>query len=352
MSPLEAALERLTIADVAAQLFPGWKAGKSCKSPFREDRHASFSVFDEGRKWKDHATDEHGDLVDFVVKANGLSKSDASRELIRLAGTERPKLTPKAKKAKADLPPMPEGCRQLWNEGTAHLLGSESQQHVIDQWRGWPAGTVRTLAEDGVIACPLIDGQRGISFTVQAPFRDELGLLSTRDVGFHFRAKQKSGERVRWKYFPNDAEHGASCPALPFVLGAGFLPFAQTVIVTEGQWDAVTLCAAAGWLTSDAAWPERIAVFGTRGASAWRTLIDSWGGFWKPAVRFVLFADADEAGDRWKAPGGFVETLLKLGHPVRLLRSTDAAAKDLNEIHKRHPITPEKVAVWLAPKTP
>ena len=49
---------------------PG-EPSESCRSPFRDDLNPSFSVFDAGRKWRDHGTDEHGDVFDFVQKATG-----------------------------------------------------------------------------------------------------------------------------------------------------------------------------------------------------------------------------------------------------------------------------------------
>jgi hypothetical protein len=60
---------RLFIPDVwrLAQL-PG-EPGKSCASPFRPDKKPSFSVFDEGRRFRDHATGEGGDVLDFVAAA-------------------------------------------------------------------------------------------------------------------------------------------------------------------------------------------------------------------------------------------------------------------------------------------
>jgi len=85
-SPLERALAGITIADLGARFFPSWRPGRSCCSPFREDRHPSFSVFDNGRAWKDHATGEHGDAVDFLAKACGITLPEACRELIDLAG--------------------------------------------------------------------------------------------------------------------------------------------------------------------------------------------------------------------------------------------------------------------------
>jgi len=43
----------------------------SCCSPFRHDLKPSFSIYGEGRKWKDHGTDEGGDVVEFVKTALG-----------------------------------------------------------------------------------------------------------------------------------------------------------------------------------------------------------------------------------------------------------------------------------------
>ena len=85
-SPLQAALDQLRIPQLGAMFYPDWRAGKSCKSPFREDQNASFSVFDNGSRWRDFSTGEHGDAADFVAMACGLSPDDGARRLIELAG--------------------------------------------------------------------------------------------------------------------------------------------------------------------------------------------------------------------------------------------------------------------------
>ena len=90
MSPLEAALDKLLIADVWRLLgLPGEppERDKSVRSPFRDDTHPSFSIFASGRRWKDHGTGEQGNAADFLAKARNLSNAEACRELIRLAGT-------------------------------------------------------------------------------------------------------------------------------------------------------------------------------------------------------------------------------------------------------------------------
>ena len=86
-SPLELAKESLDIPALWDHLGLPGRPGKSCKSPFREDRKPSFSIFDNGRGFKDHATGEAGGLVEFVQLAAGLDNSEACRYLIELANT-------------------------------------------------------------------------------------------------------------------------------------------------------------------------------------------------------------------------------------------------------------------------
>jgi hypothetical protein len=90
-SPLKAALEKLTIYDVWHMLGLEGKPGKTCRSPFRNDRNPSFSIYENGRKWHDFTTGEDGDAADFCAKARDLSREDGARLLIDLAGTRKPK---------------------------------------------------------------------------------------------------------------------------------------------------------------------------------------------------------------------------------------------------------------------
>ena len=85
-SPLQAAKDRLTIPELWAMLGLPGKPGRSCRSPFREDRNPSFSIYDGGHRWKDHGTGLGGD-ADFRAAACNLSKAEGARKLIELAGT-------------------------------------------------------------------------------------------------------------------------------------------------------------------------------------------------------------------------------------------------------------------------
>jgi hypothetical protein len=87
-SPLKAALEKLTIPDIWRMLGLKGTPKPSCRSPLREDdRNASFSIYDGGRRWKDHGTGLGGDAADFCAAACNLSKAEGARKLIELAGT-------------------------------------------------------------------------------------------------------------------------------------------------------------------------------------------------------------------------------------------------------------------------
>ena len=60
------AREKYTIADIWHAFGYEGQPKSNCKSPFREDRSPSFSIFDDGRAWTDHATGEGGDVIEFV----------------------------------------------------------------------------------------------------------------------------------------------------------------------------------------------------------------------------------------------------------------------------------------------
>ena len=55
------------------------------RSPFRDDTNASFSIFDDGRRFKDHGTGEGGDAITFYGLARNLENKQAVKEFLTLA---------------------------------------------------------------------------------------------------------------------------------------------------------------------------------------------------------------------------------------------------------------------------
>lgn len=83
---LAALKERLRIPEVWERLgLPGTPA-LSCRSPFRRDNKPSFSVYDEGRRWKDHSTGEGGDVIDFIAIACNVDSKAATQRFLAMAG--------------------------------------------------------------------------------------------------------------------------------------------------------------------------------------------------------------------------------------------------------------------------
>ncbi len=77
---------RLSIPDLWHRLELPGTPKVSCSSPFREDRNPSFSVFKDGLLFKDFATGEAGDAIDFLALATGLDRKAACKRFIELVG--------------------------------------------------------------------------------------------------------------------------------------------------------------------------------------------------------------------------------------------------------------------------
>jgi len=78
------AKQRITIPQLWERLQLPGRPMTSCRCPWRLDRHPSFSVFDNGQKWKDHGTGETGDVIDFFHRVTGLSRHEACRQFLSL----------------------------------------------------------------------------------------------------------------------------------------------------------------------------------------------------------------------------------------------------------------------------
>lgn len=82
---IASAKNRLRIPELWRLLELSGEPARICHSPFREDRKASFSVYDDGRQAKDFATGDHFDAIDFLGKARGITNGEAVRQFLELA---------------------------------------------------------------------------------------------------------------------------------------------------------------------------------------------------------------------------------------------------------------------------
>jgi CHC2 zinc finger len=114
---IDEAKRRLPLPDLMAKLGLGDRAKKNARCPFHDDQNPSFSVFHDGWDddwyWKCHASCGEGDEIDFLVKHEGISRREAIKRYLDIAGFpahvpdkshEYPK-PPHSRKS-----PVPPGC--------------------------------------------------------------------------------------------------------------------------------------------------------------------------------------------------------------------------------------------------
>ena len=149
---------KLDVPAVAARLFPHWKPATSCKAPWREDNSASFSVYDNGQKWKDHGTDEGGDAPDFLAKALTLSPEDGLRQYMELAGAaNEPKSLGNLVRSHDGDTSEKKIARSNW---PAIDLATESEAQALANLRNLPLEGVRWAATDGALKMSTTGGHR------------------------------------------------------------------------------------------------------------------------------------------------------------------------------------------------
>lgn len=437
---LPRALAALTVQDVwRAVGFPDCprEGNHLVKSPFREDRKASFSICFKGAGWRDHATAEKGnvyafakratgkdgkELVDFLIDLSGITRTPIERRTLNAErSTSNDEQFKPSRRAKPKPYPSPAVKARLAQE---HALALESkvQRRDVPEWsasvmarwrqgsadtwdrvaalssdRGWSESWTLQVHELDLLAYPLLpwcdtrrgrEDELGVAFKVEAPFLNEFGdLVALRQIGYHQRfvirgdkswvyvpyapAEAKCRSDFQWTLRLEAKDRGldegseALVPGLPFVLSGGGQ--CSHLIITEGQWDAITFAGACGWLDSDTAWPEGWWVMGSRGSNGADTLLAYWGPWlrrWRPQV--LLLADNDAASIGWdnarmageKAPWhgpwepgvvpSFKEKLEHLGCTVAVRRVAASIGKDFNDYYKAKRPTPAAMAKWLS----
>ena len=294
----------MTIDRVGSVVFPGWTAGKSCKSPFREDRTPSFSVFDNGRAWKDHGNGDAGDVVSFYMKATGLPFSDAMDRLSVMAG-----VYPDAPARK------PEPKRELQLPADIHE-GTDSELATVAKLRGINPVATAEASKRGLLKFGTVGG-----FPCWLLLDQTLKSVQARRMdGLPFPAVGSLSERKAHTL-------KGSCQSWPLgLLEASRMPF---LAIVEGGPD---LLAALHFAQAEGA-AERVGVVAMLGASN-AIPNDALPYFKNKRVR--IFPHDDAAG--LKAAAGWEKQLRAVGAETDCFRVGGVAldgggvSKDLNDL--------------------
>jgi CHC2 zinc finger len=355
MTALEQAKQSLPLPDLMARLGLADRVKKRARCPLHDDSKPSFSVYqnDQGEwRWKCHAGCGSGDEADFLAAWEKLSNGAACRRLVELTGSRatasRPRVvrhnsTPVSQPPEG-IPIMPDAVADAWNEGVDYLLARPVTAVRLASFRGWPVQFAQYLIDCAAISMPLCYNERGVAFQVIAP-EGESGSMSTRPVGYHVRLKGTAGEKCKWLFSPNEKMNNQSIPALPYVLGE--FERARLLVITEGQWDALTFALAAGWVGDGALWPSSVGLIGIRGASGVKTFLRWYDRFWPDRVRCLLLADADKAGGSWSEGSDcFAKQLAKRCTRVAVVDCHPH--KDFNDLYRAEKPAPEVISELLA----
>jgi hypothetical protein len=265
MSKVDDIKARLTVVELWARLYPNSapKTGRNWiyKSPFREDKTPSFSIFSGGTRFRDHATGDAGDVISFASLAYGISSKEAIRKLSGevCALPERRNIAPPTKKPELDVKEYErlvdqclDGFRLDANTVLHRLLKAKNIPHEI-------AMSMRNEESLGCHqGCPAYIYDNGIKVRYSAESSRSTRWLIGSDGGLPWRYKRLS-------------------------------PITSNVILTEGESDAMLAMSAAPLGRS-------LRVLAMPNAS-WRPTKDVIEAIAKNRNVFVL-ADNDDAGDR------------------------------------------------------
>lgn len=348
MTALEVAQTSLSLPDLMDRVGLGKHAKKSARCPFHEDRNKSFSVYlsESGEwAWKCFAGCGSGDAVAFLARAENISDADACRRLIELTDARSTGLSvrrpvprrPSQPAPPARIPVMPDSVAASWNEGVDYGLARSAIAARLADFRGWPVPFAQYLIDCAAISMPLHYNERGIAFQVVAP-EGGRGSMATRPVGYHVRLKGKPNEKCTWRFCPK------GIPALPYVLGE--FERAHLLVITEGQWDAITFALAAGWLGEGALWPSGVGLIGIRGVDGYRSFLERYEPFWPERACCLLLADADKQGGSWsEGEHCFAKKLAK--RCVKVAVVDCHPQKDFNDLYRAEQPGPEIIRELL-----
>lgn len=123
--------ESYLISDAWRNLGFEGEPSKSCRCPWREDRKPSFSVFDEGRSFKDFSADETGDVFTFIMPATGWEFKDVLQWIEVRTGLTRQHRMPMPSIVRRPSPPKPKKKLKL----PALYTGTDKELMMLAQGR-------------------------------------------------------------------------------------------------------------------------------------------------------------------------------------------------------------------------
>lgn len=278
---LHEAKQRLPLPVLMRELGLGDHAKKSARCPFHEDRRNSFSVSQAPSglwRWKCFTGCGRGDEIDFVERCKNVSKGEAIKLFLEMAGVAQTRKELSVRNAIAETPPID------WQRCVDAFSAKDLKW--LSDWRGLSGAFCSWLHRHGLIG--LYDGC--IAFPVH---------YCGQVVAAHYRLKDGS-----WRYYPQGAK------VRPLVIGE--LIAGEAVHDFESYWDAFDYMDKSG---------ERNGVIMTRGASNGALVAE----LIPEGSTVYVWTQNDAAGEKWQK-----DICMSVNGVVRRV-IIPAPHKDLNE---------------------
>jgi hypothetical protein len=239
----------------------GEHAKKNARCPFHEDRNPSFSVFQSEGGWffKCHAGCGTGDEINFLEKYQGITRSEAIRQYLDMAGCAPSPVTfrRESKNKQAESPESFDWVACVDSLTDAHLEQLGNRRWYSRRFCAWLRVNRLVGLRSNCIAFPVHNGGTAI--------------------GVHYCLEDGS-----WRYHP----HGTK--AAPFIVGQ--LEAATQVHVFESQWDMFA------FMDRTETYPsEKVAFIATRGAANARRVAT----LLREGVSVCAWPQNDPAGEKW-----------------------------------------------------
>lgn len=327
--------ERLLIPELRARLGLPGQARVSCRSPFRPERQPSFSIYDQGRRWKDHGTGEGGDAIDFLARACHLDPAEATRRFLALAGVPVGENFPPAARRSTGSHSRPAATLQLptLHRGSAAELQAVARRRHLSPQAVALAQSLRTLAFGSVCGhkCWILGDEAGRLAEARRldgrPFPAQ-GPLGER------KAHTLRGSRKDWPCGTAVLRRHPGFRSLMLVEGGPDYLAALHLLLALDRWDILPI-ALLGRSTGTRLCPQALALLAGR------------------RVRLYPHADADAGGLR--AAQGWAQQLSRQDCACdffsfdHLTQADGTAVKDLNDAVLTRPAQLHELAALLPP---
>lgn len=229
---------RLDIPTVWRLLQLPGEPGKSCTSPFRPDKKPSFSVYDAGRRFRDHATGDGGTVIDFIQLALNVPLEGALKWAREQCGGAVP--SPAAVKHGPNKETKPKPPPKL-------RPGTEAELEDLSERRGFTLATLLDAQARGLLGFANVFGK--VAWCVADPGGR---ILEARRLdGEPWEAFGKMPARKchafgHGKTWPVNLEDAARCAKLALCEGGPDLLAALEIVRREGKTECVGVVAMLG----------------------------------------------------------------------------------------------------------